>query len=420
MPSKLTSTDVFELGTTPSLGVVPTKMYASLIRASRYGEPKDAFEVEVVDTPPISSHQVLVMVMAAGINFNNAWAASGKPVDVIAARQKRGESEDFHIGGSDASGVVWAVGDAVTHVSVGDHVVLCCSTWDRYSPDVKAGCDPMFSSSFRIWGYETNYGSFAQFTKVEDFQCFPKPPHLTWEEASSYMLVGATAYRQLMCWPPHTVEPGDPVLIWGGAGGLGTIAIQLVREFGGRPIAVVSDAERAEFCMSLGATGVIDRTEFDHWGRLPDWGDETSFKPWASGVRAFGKKFWEVLGERRNPKIVFEHVGESTIPTSVYVCDTAGMIVICGGTSGYNADVDLRYLWMRQKRLQGSHFATIEQCSKLNQLVIDGRVKPGMAPVGTIEDIGAYHQQMAENTHPPGNMAVIVNAPSAGLTDFSA
>jgi crotonyl-CoA carboxylase/reductase len=395
-------------------------MYASLIRQSRYGEPKDAFEIEVVDTPEISSHQVLVMVMAAGINFNNAWAAMGTPVDVIAARQKHGAKEDFHIGGSDASGVVWAVGDAVTHVKVGDHVVLSCATWDRYAEDVLAGGDPLASTSLRIWGYETNHGSFAQFTAVEDFQCFPKPSHLTWEEASSYMLVGATAYRQLMCWAPHTVQPGDPVLIWGGAGGLGTMAIQITKEFGGRPIAVVSDEERAEHCMRLGATGVINRSDFDHWGRLPDLNDDAASLPWLRGVRAFGKKFWEVLGERRNPKIVFEQVGQATIPTSVYVCDTAGMIVICGGTAGYNGDVDLRYLWMRQKRLQGSHFATTEQCAKLNQLVIDGRVNPGMASVGKFEDLGEFHQQMYENTHPPGNMAVLVNAPSAGHTGFSA
>ena len=46
-----------------------------------------------------------------------------------------------------------------------------------------------------------------------------------------------------------------------------------------------------------------------------------------------------------------------TVPTSIFLVDTGGMVVICAGTSGFNATVDLRYLWMRQKRLQGSHFA---------------------------------------------------------------
>ncbi|MDA2917781.1 crotonyl-CoA carboxylase/reductase, partial [Nitrospinae bacterium AH_259_B05_G02_I21] len=87
---------------------------------------------------------------------------------------------------------------------------------------VLSGQDPMFSPTFKIWGYETNYGSFAQFTKVQDHQCLPKPPHLTWEEAAAFMLVGATAYRMLLGWPEHVVQEGDVVLVWGGAGGLGS------------------------------------------------------------------------------------------------------------------------------------------------------------------------------------------------------
>ena len=93
----------------------------------------------------------------------------------------------------------------------------------------------MFAPTQQIWGYETNWGSFAQFTKVQAHQCLPKPPHLTWEEAAAYMLVGATAYRMLHGWPPNVVAPGEPVLIWGGAGGLGSMAIQIARAAGARP-----------------------------------------------------------------------------------------------------------------------------------------------------------------------------------------
>ena len=64
------------------------------------------------------------------------------------------------------------------------------------------------------------------------------------------------------------------------------------------------------------------------------------------------------------------------MPTSIFVCDTGGMVVICAGTTGYNADVDLRYLWMRQKRFQGSHFANDDQATALNDLVLAGKVDP--------------------------------------------
>src|SRR5690606_29575160 len=187
--------DLYDLGETPPLGHVPKQMHASLIRQSRFGEPNQAFQVEVVDTPQPGPRQVLVWVMAAGVNYNNVWAALGTPVDVIGARQRKGATEDFHIGGSDASGVVWAVGDEVTNVKVGDEVVLSCGMWDEEAPDVKAGGEPMFSPTYKVWGYEENWGSFAQFTLVDHYQCFPKPKHLTWEAAGAYMLVGATAYR---------------------------------------------------------------------------------------------------------------------------------------------------------------------------------------------------------------------------------
>ena len=82
----------------------------------------------------------------------------------------------------------------MTNVKVGDEVVIHCGHWNRNCAWVKAGGDPMYSpSASSIWGYETNCGSFAQFTKVQAHQCMPKPKHLTWEEAAAYMLVGATA-----------------------------------------------------------------------------------------------------------------------------------------------------------------------------------------------------------------------------------
>ena len=410
--------DLYELGETPPLGHVPKQMYASLIRPERFGEPRQAFAVETIDVPTPGPKQVLVWVMAAGTNYNNVWAALGRPVNVIGARQRQGATEDFHIGGSDASGVVWAVGDEVKNVKVGDEVVLSCGMWDENAPDIQAGLDPIMSSSNKIWGYEENWGSFAQFTLVDHYQCYPKPKQLTWEAAAAYMLVGATAFRMLMGWPGNVVQPGDPVLIWGAAGGLGSMAIQIVREAGGVPIAVVSEESKYEFCLQLGAKGVINRRDFNHWGRLPDLDDAEAFGTWMQGARAFGQKFWEVLGERKAPKLVFEHPGEATIPTSIFMVDNGGMVVICAGTSGYNADVDLRYLWMRQKRLQGSHFANVEQCAEFNQWVADGRIDPVMSRVFKFDEIGESHQLMYENAHPPGNMSILVNAPREGMTEL--
>jgi crotonyl-CoA carboxylase/reductase len=120
----------YSIGTLPPIGEVPPTMFAQVIRSNRLGEPRDAFKIEEVPTPKPKRGEVLVGVMAAGINYNNVWAARGIPIDVIAARQKAGEPEDFHVGGSDAAGIVYAIGEGVTSVKVGDEVAIHHGWWD--------------------------------------------------------------------------------------------------------------------------------------------------------------------------------------------------------------------------------------------------------------------------------------------------
>ena len=151
---------------------------------------------------------------------------------------------------------------------------------------------------------------------------------------------------------------------------------------------------------------------------MPHWTDTEAYNQWVQGVRGFGRALWDAVGERKNPRIVFEHPGEATIPTSVFVCDNAGMVVVCAGTSGYNAVADLRYLWMRQKRLQGSHFANDQQAGAFNQMVVDKKIKPCLGQLFTFDQVGEAHQLMHEGRHPPGKMGVLVGAPKAGLKDL--
>ncbi len=405
--------ELYDLGDRPPLGDVPPKMHAFTVRQDRFGEPRDAWKQEVISTPTIGDQEVLIYVMATGINYNNVWAALGKPLDVIAERQKKGEAEDFHAGGSDCSGIVWKVGEKVTNVKPGDEVVAHSGWWEPDDPWVLSGKDPMLAESTRIWGYQTNYGSYCQFARAQSHQCQPKPKHLTWEAAGCYMLCASTAYRMLMGWPPNVVESGDVVLVWGGAGGLGSLALQIVKALGGRAVAVVSDDAKKQFCLDHGAVGVINRKSFDHWGAMPGTASP-DYGAWAKGARSFGKAIWEALGERANPRIVFEHPGEATLPTSIFLAATGGMVVICAGTTGYTATMDLRYHWMRQKRFQGSHLSNDQQAAAINQLIIDRKVDPCLSKTFSFDEIGAAHQLMHENRHPYGNMACLVNATELG------
>jgi len=400
--------NLYEVGEIPPLGHVPKQMYAWCIRRERHGPPEEAMQVEVVETPEIDSGEVLVFVMAAGVNYNGVWAGLGKPISPFDVH-----GAPYHIAGSDASGIVWKVGDKVKRWKVGDEVVIHCNQDDGDDEECNGG-DPMFSPSQRIWGYETPDGSFAQFTRVQAQQLMKRPQHLTWEESACYTLTLATAYRMLFGHRPHILRPGHNVLVWGASGGLGSFAIQLVNAAGANAVGVISDESKRDFVLELGAKGVINRKDFNCWGEMPTV-NTPEYKAWFGEVRKFGKAIWDVTGKGNNVDMVFEHPGQSTFPVSVFVVKRGGMVVICAGTTGYNLTMDARYLWMHQKRVQGSHFANLLQASQANQLMLERRIDPCMSEVFEWADIPAAHMKMLKNEHKPGNMAVLVSAPTTGL-----
>jgi crotonyl-CoA carboxylase/reductase len=403
--------ELYEVGEIPPLGFVPPKMYAWAIRRDRHGEPDKSFEVEVVPTWELDSHEVLVFVMAAGVNYNGVWAGLGVPISPF-----DGHGGDYHIAGSDAAGIVWAVGSAVKNWKVGDEVVVHCNQDDGDDEECNGG-DPMFSPSQRIWGYETPDGAFAQFTRVQAQQLMRRPKHLSWEESACYTLTLATAYRMLFGHHPHELKPGQNVLVWGASGGLGSFAIQLANTAGANAIAVISDESKRDFVMQLGAKGAINRKDFDCWGQLPTV-NTPEYAAWFKEARKFGKAIWDITGKGNNVDMVFEHPGEATFPVSTFVCKKGGMVVICAGTTGFNCTFDVRYMWMHQKRLQGSHFAHLKQASAANKLVIERRIDPCMSEVFPWAEIPQAHMKMLKNEHKPGNMGVLVSATRTGLRTF--
>ncbi|TVQ37694.1 MAG: crotonyl-CoA carboxylase/reductase, partial [Geminicoccaceae bacterium] len=129
----------------------------------------------------------------------------------------------------------------------------------------------------------------------------------------------------------------------------------------------------------------------------------------------FGKAIWEITGKGKDVDMVFEHPGESTFPVSAYVAKRGGMVVICAGTTGYNLTFDARFMWYRQKRLQGSHFANLKQAMAANQFVLNRQLDPCMSEVFAWNDIPRAHQKMLKNEHKPGNMAVLIQAKRPGM-----
>lgn len=398
----------FGLGQEIPLGYVPDKMHAWVIRRDRHGNPLSAFQSELVDVPVIGPDEVLVLVMAAGVNYNGVWAALGHPVSPLDVHKGA-----FHIAGSDASGIVWAVGSNVRSWRPGDEVVVHCCQVDGDDEECNGG-DPMLSPSQRIWGYESSFGAFSQFTRVQATQLLPRPKHLTWEASACYLLVLATAYRMLFGHPPHLLGPGKTVLIWGAAGGLGSMAIQLARAAGAHPIAVVSDDIKANHARRLGAAEVINRNQFSCWGPPPSMQSKSDYSGYLDKVKEFGRAVRGAAGHTGEVDIVFEHPGRDTFAVSSFIVKRGGMVVFCAATSGFDLVVDARYIWMRQKRIQGSHFANMKQAAEANRLVIEGRIDPCLSDVFSWDQLPEAHLKMLRNQHSPGNMAVLIHASREG------
>jgi crotonyl-CoA reductase len=395
---------------------VPDHYRAVYLRSADVGMFEDCAEKDVrrslhvgaVPMPELAPNEVLIAVMASAINYNTVWSATFEPVptfNFIDALARQGgwaarHRSSQHVIGSDAAGVVVRTGTGVRRWKVGDHVVVSAVYVDDEDPATHH--DGMLGADMRAWGFETNFGALAEFAIVRASQLLSKPPHLTWEEAASYLVCASTAYRMLISPNGAQMKQGDIVLIWGAAGGLGGFAIQFVLNGGGVPIGVVSSPEKAALLADLGCDFVIDRTEIGLTGDPSD----------LNGFRAIGRRIRQYTGE--DPHIVFEHTGGTTFGASVYVCRRGGTVITCGSSTGYRHEYDNRFLWMKLKRIVGSHAANYQEAWETNRLCRLGMIVPTLSRVFPLEHTGEAARLVQTNDH-IGKIGVLCLSPREGL-----
>ena len=380
--------------------------------ASEEKDPRRSLHVDEVALPELAPDEVFVAVMASSINFNTVWTSIFEPLSTFGFLDRlakesywgRRHALDYHVVGSDASGVILRAGSAVRNWRVGDEVVVHCNHVDDQDPT--SHDDSMLASNQRIWGFETNFGGLADIAVVKANQLMPKPTHLTWEEAAVNALCNSTAYRMLVSRNGAPVTQGDKVLIWGASGGIGSFAVQHVLNSGGTPIGVVSSASKADTLRELGCEFVINRREKDYrFWKDPHTQDESEW-------RRLGKDIRALVGD--DPDIVFEHPGRSTMGASVFVARRGGTVVTCAATSGYMIEYDNRHLWMKLKTIKGSHFSNYREAWSANQTLIDGKVVPPLSAVFGLDDVGEATYQVQHNRH-EGKIGVLCAAPAEGL-----
>jgi len=372
---------------------------------------RKSIHIGAVPMPELAPNEVLVAVMASGINYNTVWSAMFEPIPTFSflkhfGRQDRWAArhdQPFHVVGSDASGVVVRTGSGVRRWRVGDHVVVSPVYVDEEDPATHA--DGMLGTGMLAWGFETNYGGLAHYAVARTSQLLPKPAHLTWEEAASNPLCAGTAYRMLVSDRGARMTQGDVVLIWGAAGGLGAYAVQLVRNGGGIAVGVVSSEQKAEYARRLGCHHVINREEIGLSGSEPP------ADPALVGKR-LGKLIRAATGE--DPHIVFEHVGRATFGVSVFVVRRGGAVVTCGSSTGYQHEFDNRYLWMRLKRVIGSHGSNLHEQAAVGRLLDLGHLTPALTETYPLADTAEAARLVQNNAH-LGKVGVLALAPGPGL-----
>ncbi len=396
------------------LGELPTSYLAAHIAREdenifASGGEKDvrrSIRVGEVPMPKLAPDEVLIAVMASAINYNTVWSAMFEPISTFRFLERlasRGgwdarHNQPYHVIGSDAAGVIVALGDSVRRWSVGDSVVIFPGAIDYQEPRSQA--DGILAEAL-AWGFETNFGGLAHFAVVKVNQLLPKPRHLTWEESACNMLCAITAYRMLVSPSGSQFKQGDIVLVWGATGGLGSYAVQLVRNGGGIAVGVVSSEEKAKMLERIGCDLVLRRDELC----LDGLDDVEMGKRLGSAIRAqFGE----------DPHIVFEHVGRKTFGVSVYVVRRGGTVITCGSSSGYRHEYDNRRLWMSSKRVIGSHGANWQEAAELNRLIALGRIVPALTRVYRLEEAAEATREVQLNRH-VGKVGVLCLAEREGL-----
>lgn len=337
----------------------------------RHGGP-EVLQYQDLPEPRPGPNEVVIQVKASACNFNDIWARRGLPGMKIILP---------HISGSDAAGAVVEVGSEVKKVRVGDEVVVHCGLSCRQCYYCAHG-DEYFCPDFKIWGFQTGPldGSHAQYCKVPALNTLAKPKQLSFEEAASMPLVLVTAWRMLVT--RAQIKAGDFVVVWGAAGGLGVMAVQVARLFNARAIAVASSDEKLELARRLGAEFTVNRKKQDI----------------LQEVRR--------ITEGKRADIVFEHIGAETWPVSLQCLKWGGTLVTCGATSGFEATTDIRLLWNKQQNYLGSHLGNKGELIDAMRFVERGLIKPVVDRVMPLKDL-ARAQQLMESNEVQGKIAIV-------------
>lgn len=315
---------------------------------------EDVLEMADVPEPEIAANEVQVRVKACALNHLDVWVRKGI----------RGlELPMPHILGNDIAGVVERVGELVNNTKPGDEVVLSPGLSCMHCEYCLSGRDNL-CARYNILGARA-HGGYAEFVKAPSVNVIAKPANLSFAEAASVPLVFLTAWHMLG--ERVNLKAGETLLVHAAGSGVGSAAIQIGRLLGARVIATASTAEKLDKAKGLGADETINYQEED----------------FLEAVRR--------LTSKRGVDVVFEHTGEITWDKSIRSLVRGGRLVTCGATSGFNGNLDIRYLFSRQISLVGSYMGAKAELLEVMKLVEAGKLKAVIDRVLPLEQAAEAH-----------------------------
>ncbi|WP_203231167.1 zinc-binding dehydrogenase [Nocardioides caldifontis] len=343
-----------------------------VMRAARLHESSEGLELRVDDDVPVAcpqAGQVLLKVRSCGLN----------QVDLLTRTAQTPQAVPLpHISGTEVAGDVVAAGDANSEQWLDRRVVV--------DPVLACGrCRPCFQGrtnqcrQSRIFGVQTP-GGYAEYVLAPTRQLLDIPEGMTYEAAAAIAVTGPTTWHMLRT--RAGLQVGDDVLVIAAGSGIGSLAVQVARHAGARVIATVGGAEKVRQARELVPADLV----IDHFD--PDW---------PRLVRDFT--------DGKGADLVFEHVGAATWKQSLAAMARGGRLVTSGGHSGFEVDINLWHLFIKEHTIIGSYAGTRDDFLTVLDLAGRGIIAPIVQEVFALEQI-LEAQQLLERRRVFGKLLV--------------
>ncbi|MDP2089327.1 MAG: zinc-binding dehydrogenase [Flavobacteriaceae bacterium] len=305
-------------------------------------------EIKDVGQPTLSKSDVLIRLKASSLNHHELWSL--KDMDL--------KSDSNIIMGSDGAGIIEEVGSAVNHLRKGDEVII--------NPSINWGSDERVQSQkYEILGFPKQ-GTFAEYISIDHQYVYPKPEHLSFEEAAAVPLAGLTAYRALFT--RGEFESKNTVLITGIGGGAALFALSFAVASGAEVYITSGNQNKISKALNFGAKGGVNYKD-DNWSA-------------------------ELLDKVNGFDIIIDSAAGIGFTELIELAKPGGRIVLFGRTAGNILNLNPKTIFWKQLSIHGTSMGNNEEFKKMINLISSQKIHPVIDSVYSAQEINSAFDKM--------------------------